>query len=202
MTTAETFNLTVPLTVVLMSILGGTRHWAGPAIGAVAITCLLFAFTGGSYAVLGKGAIGLILVIGILFMPAGAMGRRRRKRAVTAQPAPAPQLALVDPAAEGGAPGPAVPATEGAAARGQEVLLEVRALGKSFRGVTALRDVTLQVRKGEILGLLGPNGSGKSTFINVVSGHYLPDAGAVWLGGRNIAGLPGHAIARAGITRP
>ena len=47
-TTAETFNLTVPLTVVLMSILGGTRHWAGPAIGAVAITCLLFAFTGGA----------------------------------------------------------------------------------------------------------------------------------------------------------
>ncbi len=58
-TTAETFNLTVPLTVVLMSILGGTRHWAGPAIGAVAITCLLFAFTGGEYAVLGKGVIGL-----------------------------------------------------------------------------------------------------------------------------------------------
>ena len=68
-TTAETFNLTVPLTVVLMSILGGTRHWAGPAIGAVAITCLLFAFTGGAYAVMGKGVIGLILVVGILFMP-------------------------------------------------------------------------------------------------------------------------------------
>ena len=54
-TTAETFNLTVPLTVVLMSILGGTRHWAGPAVGAVAITVLLFAFTGSSNAVLGKG---------------------------------------------------------------------------------------------------------------------------------------------------
>ncbi|ROZ61544.1 branched-chain amino acid ABC transporter permease, partial [Ramlibacter sp. WS9] len=79
-TTAETFNITVPLTVVLMSILGGTRHWAGPAIGAVAITCLLFAFTGGEYAVLGKGVIGLILVIGILFMPEGVMGKLRRKQ--------------------------------------------------------------------------------------------------------------------------
>ena len=44
----EVFTIAVPLTVVLMSILGGTRHWAGPAIGAVAITCLLFAFTGGN----------------------------------------------------------------------------------------------------------------------------------------------------------
>src|SRR5436190_8537361 len=62
-----------------MSILGGTRHWFGPTVGAVAITCLLFAFTGGDYAVLGKGAIGLILVIGILFMPEGVMGKLRRK---------------------------------------------------------------------------------------------------------------------------
>src|SRR6185369_14731359 len=52
-----------------------------------------------------------------------------------------------------------------------------------------------------ILGLLGPNGSGKSTFINTVSGHYLPDGGEVWLDGRNIAGLPAHRIARAGIAR-
>ena len=92
-TTSETFNLTVPLTVVLMSILGGTRHWAGPAIGAVAITCLLFAFTGGSYAVLGKGVIGLILVIGILFMPQGVMGFRafaRSPRGVISSPPPQP----------------------------------------------------------------------------------------------------------------
>jgi branched-chain amino acid transport system permease protein len=194
-TTAETFNLTVPLTVVLMSILGGTRHWAGPAIGAVAITCLLFAFTGGEYAVLGKGAIGLILVIGILFMPEGVMGKLRRKRAVTPQPVSA-QVA----AGEAGTI-PAVPAQASTATRTSEVLLEVRSLSKSFRGLKALSNVSLQVRKGEILGLLGPNGSGKSTFINVVSGHYLPNGGEVWLGGRNIAGLPAHEIARAGIAR-
>ena len=44
-TRGETFNITVPLTVVLMSVLGGTRHWAGPAVGALAITCLLYFFT-------------------------------------------------------------------------------------------------------------------------------------------------------------
>ena len=93
-TTAETFNLTVPLTVVLMSILGGTRHWAGPAIGAVAITCLLFAFTGGEYAVLGKGVIGLILVVGILFMPEGVMGKLKRKAKASAVRAPLPASPL------------------------------------------------------------------------------------------------------------
>jgi ABC-type branched-subunit amino acid transport system ATPase component/ABC-type branched-subunit amino acid transport system permease subunit len=205
-TTAETFNLTVPLTVVLMSILGGTRHWAGPAIGAVAITCLLFAFTGGELAVLGKGVIGLILVIGVLFMPEGVMGKLRRRRIHSLSPAEGagrgegaarPQLHPHPHLHPGG---PLPQAGEGARPAA-EVLLRVSGLSKSFRGLKALSNVSLEVRKGEILGLLGPNGSGKSTFINVVSGHYLPDGGEVWLDGRNIAGLPAHEIARAGIAR-
>ncbi len=198
-TTAETFNLTVPLTVVLMSILGGTRHWAGPAVGAIAITCLLFAFTGGEYAVLGKGVIGLTLVIGILFMPDGVLGKLRRKRKESEAPAAVGPLAPTG--GEGSPhPNPLPPAGEGAKAPA-EVLLRVTNLSKSFRGLKALSNVSLEVRRGEILGLLGPNGSGKSTFINVVSGHFLPDAGEVWLGGRDIAGLEAHTIARAGITR-
>lgn len=209
-TTAETFNLTVPLTVVLMSILGGTRHWAGPAIGAVAITCLLFAFTGGEFAVLGKGAIGLILVVGILFMPEGVMGKLRSRRsrgsgnpelppsapAISRAPAPVeapdPRLRGEDGSISEGRAGDATPAPP---------LLVVRNLSKSFRGLKALSSVNLEVRQGEILGLLGPNGSGKSTFINVVSGHFLPDGGQVLLDGRDIAGLPAHRIARAGIAR-
>ncbi len=58
------------------------------------------------------------------------------------------------------------------------------ALRKSFSGVRALDGVDLDVREGEILGVLGPNGSGKSTLINVVSGHYRADAGSVRFGGR------------------
>ena len=188
-TTAETFNLTVPLTVVLMSILGGTRHWAGPAVGAVAITCLLYAFTGSEYAVLGKGAIGLILVIGILFMPQGVMGRFARHHVTPAQAGVAGDRTLaVHP----------MPTPAGSAG---VTLLEVRGLSKSFRGLKALSNVSLEVRQGEILGLLGPNGSGKSTFINVVSGHFPSDAGEVVLAGNKVSGLSAHAIARAGIAR-
>ncbi|TFZ00694.1 branched-chain amino acid ABC transporter ATP-binding protein/permease [Ramlibacter henchirensis] len=201
-TTAETFNLTVPLTVVLMSILGGTRHWIGPAIGAVAITCLLFAFTGGEYAVLGKGVIGLILVIGILFMPEGVMGKlRRRMRPDASARAPLPTSPQRGEEQGKVLPPPLGEGWGGGTHAAQTPLLQVKNLSKSFRGLKALSNVSLEVRRGEILGLLGPNGSGKSTFINVVSGHYLPNGGEVWLEGRNIAGLPAHQIARAGIAR-
>ena len=82
-----------------------------------------------------------------------------------------------------------------------EVLLRTRQLGKSFSGLVALAGVDVEVRRGEILGLLGPNGSGKSTFINLVSGHYRPTAGEVGFEGRDITRLPAHRIAGAGIAR-
>jgi branched-chain amino acid transport system permease protein len=67
--------------------------------------------------------------------------------------------------------------------------------------VRALAGVDVEVRSGEILGLIGPNGSGKSTFINVVSGHYLPSAGSVVFEGRELAGRAAHRIAQSGISR-
>src|SRR3954451_3631466 len=59
-TTGDTFTIALPLTVVLMAVLGGTRHWAGPIVGATAITLLLYAFTGGDSAIIGKGLTGLV----------------------------------------------------------------------------------------------------------------------------------------------
>jgi branched-chain amino acid transport system permease protein len=80
-------------------------------------------------------------------------------------------------------------------------LLALRDLRKSFRGVRALDGVDLDVRDGEILGVLGPNGSGKSTLINVISGHYRADGGSVRFGDAELVHLPAHRIARAGIAR-
>ncbi|MDR6854252.1 branched-chain amino acid ABC transporter ATP-binding protein/permease [Variovorax guangxiensis] len=192
-TAGEVFTITVPLTVVLMSVLGGTRHWAGPAIGAVAITGLLYSFTAADHAVAGKALIGAILIAAILFMPDGILERVRRlwRRAPGAGTgvAPAPAAAVLAP-----------PAVASAAPQG-EVLLRVKGLSKSFKGVLALSGVDVEVRRGEILGLLGPNGSGKSTFINVVSGHYTPTSGHIEFEGRSLNGLPAHRIAGSGIAR-
>lgn len=197
-TTAEVFSITVPLTVVLMSVLGGTRHWAGPAVGATVITALLYAFTKGDLALAGKATTGAVLIAAILFMPEGIVPRllakRRRPAAAATQAAPAAAAAAVVPAAA------ARPATPGREPSG-EVLLQARSVARSFFGVQALAGVDVQVRRGEILGLLGPNGSGKSTLINVISGHYPATAGGVAFEGREIAQLPAHRIARAGIAR-
>jgi len=67
--------------------------------------------------------------------------------------------------------------------------------------VQALAEVDLEVRGGEILGLVGPNGSGKSTLINVVSGHFRPDSGRILFEGRDLAALEAHRIARTGLAR-
>ena len=196
-TAGETFNITVPLTVVLMSVLGGTRHWAGPAVGAAAITGLLYFFTAGDHAVAGRAAVGAILVLVILFLPEGILGqvfRKRKKHVQEVAPAHALTPATFPPAGERSAKAPAM-------VRTGTPLLEVRGLSKAFKGVQALDNVTLQVRQGEILGLLGPNGSGKSTFINVVSGHYPLSGGQVIFDGQDLTGAPAHRMAHAGIAR-
>jgi len=80
-------------------------------------------------------------------------------------------------------------------------LLTVAGLVKRFGGFRALDGLSLNVGAGEILGLVGPNGSGKTTCINVISGLYSPDAGAIRFAGRPIGGLPPHRLVHAGINR-
>jgi len=193
-TTGEVFSINVPLTVILMSVLGGTRHWAGPAVGATVITALLYAFTKGDLALAGKATTGAVLIASILFMPQGILPRLLSRR-----PALAPGTApAVVPSADAAAPSPASPSPT--AAHGT-TLLRASAVGKSFFGVQALAGVDIEIRRGEILGLIGPNGSGKSTFINVVSGHFPATTGQIQFEGREIARLAAHRIAHAGIAR-
>ena len=76
---------------------------------------------------------------------------------------------------------PVVPAT--ASKIGDRAILEVRGVTKRFGGLQALGGVDLDVREGEIFGLVGPNGSGKTTLINVISGHYPLSSGTVAVDG-------------------
>jgi len=187
-TVAETFSIALAVNVVLMSALGGTRHWLGPAVGAIAITVLLYAFTSGQAAVIGRALTGLILIVVIVVMPEGILGqilKRFRKKDVPR----ATQREAIH--------GPEIKET----GKAGEPLLVVKGATKAFKGVQALAGVDLEVRRGEILGLVGPNGSGKSTLINVVSGHYTADAGSIRFEGEELVGKPAHRIARAGIAR-
>jgi branched-chain amino acid transport system permease protein len=185
-TVAETFSVALAVNVILMSALGGTRHWLGPAVGAVVVTALLYAFTAGQAPVVGRALVGVILIAVIVLMPQGILGKlAKRWRRVPAGPRRSGR--------EVRAPSPNPKAGE--------PILVARNVSKAFKGVQALCDASIEVRGGEILGLVGPNGSGKSTFINVVSGHYPADAGSVRFEGEELLGRPAHRIARAGIAR-
>ena len=75
----------------------------------------------------------------------------------------------------------------------------MRGLTKRFGGLVAVKDISFDVRPGEILGLIGPNGSGKSTVMKLVMGIERPNAGEVRLDGVDVAGWPTHRIARQGM---
>lgn len=80
-------------------------------------------------------------------------------------------------------------------------LLSLQHVSKRFGGVTALNDVSFEVRRGELLGVIGPNGAGKSTLLSLISGAQKPGTGEIFFEDRHLERLPAHAIARLGIGR-
>lgn len=81
------------------------------------------------------------------------------------------------------------------------VLLDCDAIVKRFGGLWALRGATMQVKTGEILGLVGPNGSGKTTLINVISGQYRADGGRLLFDGHDVTHYKPNQLAHSGVAR-
>ena len=79
--------------------------------------------------------------------------------------------------------------------------LRASAVSRSFEGVKALRGVTLELHRSEVVGLIGPNGAGKSTLVNVLSGFDRPSEGSVELEGRDVTRWPAYRRGRAGLAR-
>jgi branched-chain amino acid transport system ATP-binding protein len=80
-------------------------------------------------------------------------------------------------------------------------LLRARGLHKSFGGVRAVSDISLDVAKGSIFAIIGPNGAGKSTLLNLISGVYQPDSGSLTFDGHDLSGTPSHRRVRLGLAR-
>jgi branched-chain amino acid transport system ATP-binding protein len=81
------------------------------------------------------------------------------------------------------------------------VLLDVKQVTKTFGGLTAVRDVSLTVEPGALVGLIGPNGAGKTTLFSIISGFLRPTRGRIAFQGRDITGSPPEAICRSGLCR-
>jgi branched-chain amino acid transport system ATP-binding protein len=80
-------------------------------------------------------------------------------------------------------------------------LLRIERVSKRFGGLQAVKDLTFDVREGEILGLIGPNGAGKSTLFNLINGVFAPDTGKITFGGADITGEKPYKVARSGLAR-
>ncbi len=79
--------------------------------------------------------------------------------------------------------------------------LEASAITVRFGGIRAVEDVSLRLRKGDLVGLVGPNGAGKTTLVNVLSGFQRPRTGRIVLNGEDVTRWPAHRFARSGVVR-
>ncbi|MBK5945277.1 ABC transporter ATP-binding protein [Rhodobacter veldkampii DSM 11550] len=81
------------------------------------------------------------------------------------------------------------------------VLMEMKNITLRFGGVVAIKDISFDIREGEIRAIIGPNGAGKSSMLNVISGFYVPSEGEVWFRGQKRGPMKPYEVARLGIAR-
>jgi len=209
---AAGFELSV--TLLLMVVLGGLGTVWGAVIGAVAVEALdegmrsfiprLIPGASGEVQLLG---FGIVLVLLVVLLPGGLaqLWARLTRRRGTAEANPVVHRAEHDANdAAMGYGGHEALSRLLAQADVMELgspLLSIRGLTMRYGGVTALGDIDLDVRAGEILALIGPNGAGKTTAFNIITGVLEPTAGTVTLRARQVQGRRPHVIAKLGATR-
>jgi ABC-type branched-subunit amino acid transport system ATPase component len=185
---SDTFVFGLSVSLLTSVLMGGSGTLYGPLVGSVMLNLIptIFAKLHEYHLYIYGG----IILVTIVFLPDGIVGSliktrafgwlRRRPPVVAADPAGRDRVA----AEKTGGP-----------------VIAVRGLTKDFGGIRALNNVSLAVRPGTVHGLIGPNGSGKSTFVNVLTGLYLPSAGSIELRGEPLEGLKPHRMAKLGVTR-
>jgi ABC-type branched-subunit amino acid transport system ATPase component/ABC-type branched-subunit amino acid transport system permease subunit len=190
---------------VALGVIGGIGSVVGALVGGAAAPDGIVAQAFSSLGDITQWVLlfgGLAVMLTAMFMPDGAAletlnslrrprawyRRGTRGRAAPARPASRKPQGT-------GEPQPAV------AAAGTATSLEITGLSVSYGGVTALKDVSLRVEPGEVVGLIGPNGAGKTTLIDAVTGFTRPHAGSVLLGGQDVTAHHPSQLARRGLGR-
>ena len=197
------FSISLSIQLPLLSIIGGLGTVLGPVLGAFLLTpidVLLRGWLGGVFAGLNLIVYGAILIVAVMYFPIGVGGWFKIKwERLLKDKTAAPAVPLkADRAITSLQPlkSPEDDRTNG------RILFEVRSLEKHFGGLQAVRNLSFQIHRGEIVGLIGPNGAGKTTIFNLISGFYPADGGEMEFHGQRIMGLaPPHKVCRKGIGR-
>ena len=179
----ESFPFFQSILFLLVVMIGGADRVLGPLIGALIVVLLpeLLSWLA-QYRLL---FVGLLLLAVLRAAPSGLVGLLAGFRA----------------SAEGRRAEARRDVTGILAAQTRRRALAVEGLSVSFGGVHALINLSFTAEPGRITSIIGPNGAGKSTVLNLACGFYRPDHGSIRLGSRELARLPSHQIARAGIAR-
>ena len=189
----ENIHWTMSGSVLIMTLFGGTGTLLGPFVGAGVFIWMRDFLS--KYLEYWEVFVGGAFVLIVLFLPDGIVGSLTRLIAGRRAPA------------VGAAEGDLLPEPERlVSARPRPSpddgwLLESRGLTKTFGGLTAVNRVDFQVRAGELRSVIGPNGAGKTTFFHLLTGVLPPSEGRILFKGRDITGLPAHAVSRLGIAR-
>jgi len=197
------FGMLVSAQALIVTMFGGVGTLWGPVIGSVVLVPLsefLHARLGNIIPGIQGVVFGIAIVVVTLLAPEGVFWKIKdmlRRRASHLPVDPIPQAAGLTDAAK------AAVVTELPARRKEHtsVMLEAHNVSKAFGGLKAVQDVSIQVFKGEILGIIGPNGAGKTTFFNLLNGFISADQGRVLLEGHDIAGKKPYEICDAGVGR-
>ena len=203
---ANQFYFAITFALLAMLVIGGRTSLTGAVAGAAIITFLTDTLARVEQGVaIGpwelprvtgtvQFAIALLIIVTLILRPEGMLDRweiddlvRRLIPGAVRARATLPEGAGADP-----------PQSETTAT---VTVLHGDGVTKRFEGVAALAGVDIEVRAGEILGLIGPNGSGKTTLLNVISGVYLPTDGRIDFDGHSIAGRRPHKVAALGLSR-
>ena len=150
--------------------------------------------------------IGSLWLVCLAIRPRGLIPERRPRAAPAAATALASDADPTSPATQpvfdpARAPSSVSPAGSPSGASPGGSVLDVQAVSVRFGGVQAVREVSLQVSAGEVVGLIGPNGAGKSSLLGALGGQFAVAAGRVLLGGHDVNAMPPYRRARLGLVR-
>ena len=185
------FDFTAAVDGLVTAVVGGSTMFIGPLLGSGFLTMVpeIQRAVGVEAGWIRPFLAGLLLLVVILFLPGGLASLIPRRTRTPSSGG----------SSDGGRPAPHLAVRRHPPAG--ETVVALTHLGKEYGGVHAVRDVSLELRSGEVVGLIGPNGAGKTTLVNMVSGLVPPSSGSATVLGTTIGRTPAHKLAAAGVSR-
>ncbi|ALJ36964.1 ATP-binding cassette domain-containing protein [Azospirillum brasilense] len=190
----ESFTIEETILILAMVILGGMGNLWGSLAGAAILVLLpeglKFVHVPGDIADMVRQVIyGVVLIVILRLRPEGLFPETVFRTPTGAARSSVP------------ANGPLTGALERASGTLGEVVVSATSLSKHFGGIQAVKDLTIDLKRGEIVGLIGPNGAGKTTAFNLLSGFLRPTGGTILYRGRDVTTLKPHEVVAAGLAR-